>query len=187
MIFFISINIIYLTNNESSGDYNLSDTLFMIKQVGDFSDKDITISAYLQIEKESSFTRASLRLINCADILTNVKTIPLYSSLDLNTIYNSYCFFPNESSIIIKNDKINQINQRLVIELRLCDKSQDISCNDVNKILETMSNASFGLELLVENNNINHFQRKNPIQSLITNIYVYPFLNYHYQNYSVLI
>ena len=50
-----------------------------------------------------------------------------------------------------------------------------------------MSNASFGLELLVENNNINHFQRKNPIQSLITNIYVYPFLNYHYQNYSLLI
>ena len=118
----------------------------MIKQVGDFSDKDITISAYLQIEKESSFTRASLRLINCADILTNVKTIPLYSSLDLNTIYNSYCFFPNESSIIIKNDKINQINQRLVIELRLCDKSQDISCNDVNKILETIQTNTLDIK-----------------------------------------
>ena len=83
-------------------------------------------------------------MINCADI--NVKTIPLYSSLDLNTIYNSYYFFPNESSIIIKNDKINQINQRLVIELRLCDKSQDISCNDVNKILETIQTNTLDIK-----------------------------------------
>lgn len=178
---FFPINIIYLTNNESSGNYNLSDTLFMINQIGDFSNKDITISAYLQIENEASFTKSSLKLVNCADILNHLKSISLYSSLDLNTIYNSYCLFPNQSSIIIKNDNINKINQRLVIEVRLCDKSKDILCNDINKIVETISNVSLGLQFLVENNDINHFQKKNPINSSISNIYVYPLLNYHYQ------
>ena len=176
--FFIRANIglVYMKETHDYVDhFNLSDSLFMLYLDERFDESVVQMEVRYNIYNDPKTERKAIEMTQCEKNVTIPKE---YNTILPDEGLSDYlCFKPGQNITIHYADVTKN---SVGVILKLCDIDINPNCKTHQEILDLLTGDQILFEVLLANNNIDHYNESNPLQPLFIIRDHYSSLEYHY-------
>ena len=175
-----NIGLVYMKEtHDYINHFNLSDSLFMLYLDERFDESVIEFeitSRYLNSTLQSSI-KTPVILEPCKKGVNIPKRYD--NIIDDSVIEGMVCLKPGQN-ITIQYSQEEEIKQNVVLRVKLCNIDKNPKCKTHDEIIDILSGDSVEIGIMLEHNNIDHYNESYPIQPYYMMQMHYPSLEYHY-------